>query len=133
MGKVSAAIGTDACTPAPASSKRRYRRYHSAHSCNTIHQDIGIPPDQFAAVLEDAADASEGHELESALRVIAAADDFLLFKALMVQKNLDLEMYAVSLSLTHSPSSLSCLLLGLVFILSSSTRELLAQPVTRCV
>jgi len=54
--------------------------------------DIGIPPDQFAAVLEDAADASEGHELESALRVIAAADDFLLFKALMVQKNLDLEM-----------------------------------------
>ncbi|XP_029449612.1 cilia- and flagella-associated protein 36 isoform X2 [Rhinatrema bivittatum] len=94
-------------------------------------QDIGITEEQF----QDACKSpfAESHSLQTILQPVLAAEDFNMFKTMMVQKNVELQLQAIQLIQDRNGVLPDCLTNGsdMVANLEQKEMELLTEALRR--
>nr|XP_033792387.1 cilia- and flagella-associated protein 36 isoform X2 [Geotrypetes seraphini] len=94
-------------------------------------QDIGITEEQF----QDACKSpfAESHSLQTILQPVLAAEDFNMFKTMMVQKNIELQLQAIQLIQDRNGVLPDCLTNGsdMVANLEQKEMELLTEALRR--
>lgn len=87
-----------------------HKEYHTLveNLLESFTSDLGISGDQFTHACSQMLTSKIGQDNEELFEQVLAADDFLLFKSIMVRRNIDLELQALTLlrnQTGHSPVS----------------------------